>query len=197
MSALKITPNQLTIIRIVLAFLSFYFLLQHTLSDRIIAFTIFTIAGLTDLWDGWLARRGGMITNFGKILDPIADKILVLGAFTILSMLGCYVWWMLVPIFLREISVTVIRLWFLKKDIVVQAERSGKIKVITQFISLSVTFLYLLSKEYGAGILGVQWNPGIEQILLIGNLLFLGIATWFTLLSGWEFFKHNWRHIYE
>lgn len=188
---MKITPNQLTVLRIILAFISFYFLLQSSFAFRVAAFVIFTLAALTDLWDGWLARSGGMITNFGKILDPIADKILILGAMTCFYYLGLYPFWILIPIFFREILITLLRLYLLSKEVVIAAEKSGKIKVVTQIVSLFITFIYLLDRDYTHNV--SHWPDWMHDASMIASYIFLIIATWFTLLSGWEFFKHNWR----
>ncbi|MBI4971403.1 MAG: CDP-diacylglycerol--glycerol-3-phosphate 3-phosphatidyltransferase [Candidatus Omnitrophica bacterium] len=186
MSPIKITPNHLTIIRVILAFVTFYLLIQSSFTARIVALFVFTVAALTDLWDGQLARSGAMVTNFGKILDPIADKILILGTLFILSDLGMYPFWALIPIFVREVGVTGIRFYFLGKNIVVAAERSGKIKVISQIISLFVTYVCLMVRDYSHS----------NIFFDLANYTFLAGATWFSLSSGWDFLKHNWRNLY-
>ncbi len=191
---MKITPNQLTVARIVLAFLTFYLILNPSIWFKIAAFVVFTAAALTDLWDGRLARKGGMITNFGKILDPIADKILILGAFICLTVLGAYPFWVLIPIFIREIGVTVLRLYFLRKNVVVAAEKSGKIKVVTQIVSLGITFFYIVNRDYTGSISG--WPDQTGVFLFASSYFCLALATYYSLISGWDFLKKNWRHIY-
>ena len=185
MSRFKITPNHLTILRIILSFVTFYLLLQTSFSSRIAALFVFTIAALTDLWDGQLARSGGMITNFGKIMDPIADKLLILGTFSILSYLGMYPFWVLIPIFVREIGVTLARFYLLGKNVVIAAEKSGKFKVVTQIVSLFATYICMLVRDY------LHTNMFFDIL----NYTFFFIATWFSISSGWDFLKHNWRSI--
>ena len=192
MSRLKITPNFLTGIRIVLAVLTFFLMWNPSLVSRILASVTFTSAGLTDIWDGRLARKKGMITPSGTIMDPIADKILILGTFILLSALGFYPFWVLAPIFFREIAVTLVRLYLLTKKIVVQAEMGGKIKVISQIFSLGVTYLCLLFRDY----LGRDLDPVWVGVLVSLNYFFLTVATGVTLISGWDFFKKNWKFIH-
>ncbi len=194
-SQVKITPNQLTILRIILAFVSFYLLVNNSLISNIAAFIVFTAAALTDLWDGWLARTGGMVSNFGKILDPIADKILIVGVMFIFSYLGIYPFWVLIPIVVRELLVTGLRLFLLSKSLVIAAEKSGKIKVVSQIISLFFSFLCLLNRDYAHVYLS-DWPLWIDQLSVFANYFFLIIATWFSLVSGWDFLRHNWRQIY-
>lgn len=188
---MKITPNHLSILRILLAVLSVIFFLNVALISRLIALVFLIVAGLTDIWDGWIARRKGMITHTGKILDPIADKILVLGIMTTFCVLGLYSFLWIALIFFREIAVTLIRIYLLGKHIVVQAEKSGKIKTISQTVSIYVSFLYLMQRDYAYDFLPF-WNPLLAQIFIFANFFFLAVANGYTLLSGWEFLKTNW-----
>ncbi|MBI4398132.1 MAG: CDP-diacylglycerol--glycerol-3-phosphate 3-phosphatidyltransferase [Candidatus Omnitrophica bacterium] len=191
---IQITPNLLTLLRVILAFVTFYLLMHSYFWMRLGAFGVFTVAALTDLWDGQLARRSGRVTDFGKILDPIADKILILGVFLCFISLNVYPLWAVIPIFVREVSVTVYRLYLLRKNVVVAAERSGKIKVVVQMISLAVSFFYLMDREYTSGISG--WPGQIHVSLFWASYLGLAAATYFSLISGWDFFRKNIRRSY-
>ena len=109
-------PNALTFFRILLGFVVPYLMLQDDLTIRILAAILFAIASFTDWLDGWWARRYNLVTKLGKILDPIADKVITLSCFVVLSDL-CFtqmysIWW-IVPIFLREVVITIYRLAFL------------------------------------------------------------------------------------
>ena len=102
-------PNILTLSRIVFALFIVLMLLANTLSGNIAATLLFAVASITDFYDGYLAKKQGLISNFGKIMDPIADKILMLCVFGALAYLGMVQWWMVIVIALREIAVTLSR----------------------------------------------------------------------------------------
>ena len=105
----KNLPNHLTFIRIILAVSIIYFITLNTPNSLIIAFIIFIIASLTDYLDGYIARKYNLITNLGKILDPIADKLLIVGTFLSFLYIGILNIWIVSIIIAREIIITVIR----------------------------------------------------------------------------------------
>jgi len=119
------------------------FLVANGTTTRIAAFAVFGIASVTDLLDGQLARRSGMITDFGKIADPIADKALTGSALITLSALGELSWWVTAVIGVREIGVTVLRFWVIRHG-VIAASRGGKIKTVLQIVAIE---LYILPIE--------------------------------------------------
>jgi CDP-diacylglycerol--glycerol-3-phosphate 3-phosphatidyltransferase len=112
---------------------------------RIAAFVTFGIASITDLLDGELARRRSLITDFGKIADPIADKALTGSALVTLSVLGQLSWWVTAIILFRELAVTGLRFWVIRRG-VIAASRGGKLKTLLQVIAIS---LYILSGNIG------------------------------------------------
>jgi CDP-diacylglycerol---glycerol-3-phosphate 3-phosphatidyltransferase len=116
------------------------FLLAGGTAARLAAFVVFGVASATDLLDGQLARRSGMITDFGKIADPIADKALTGSALITLSALGDLPWWVTVVIGVREVGVTVLRFWVIRHG-VIAASRGGKIKTVLQILAIE---LYIL-----------------------------------------------------
>ncbi len=133
-------PNGLTVLRLALVPVFVVFLVAGGTGSRIVAFFVFGIASVTDLLDGQLARRSGMITDFGKIADPIADKALTGSALTTLSALGDLPWWVTGIILVREVGVTVLRFWVIRHG-VIAASRGGKIKTVLQIIAIG---LYIL-----------------------------------------------------
>src|SRR5215813_539335 len=133
-------PNGLTVLRLVLVPVFVAFLVADGTLSRIVAFFVFGVASITDLLDGQLARRSGMITDFGKIADPIADKALTGSALITLSALGELSWWVTVVILAREISVTLLRFWVIRRG-VIAASRGGKLKTLLQVVAIA---LYVL-----------------------------------------------------
>ena len=137
--------NALTALRLVLVpvFLLFLFAGDgHETASRITAFVIFAVAVVTDRLDGALARTYGMITEFGKLADPIADKMLIGAALIGLSMLGDLPWWVTTVILAREIGVTVLRFAVLHRG-VIPASRGGKLKTLVQAIAIGLFILPL------------------------------------------------------
>ena len=132
--------NALTVLRLLLVPVFVWFLVSGGTSDRAIAFVAFALASVTDLLDGELARRRSLITDFGKIADPIADKALTGAALITLSALGELAWWVTAIIVVRELAVTGLRFWVIRRG-VIAASRGGKAKTMLQIIAIS---LYIL-----------------------------------------------------
>lgn len=180
-------PNMLTTLRIVMVPFFGYALLQDggdSVMWRCIAFALFTAAMITDKIDGDIARARGLVTNFGKIADPIADKAITGMAFIGLSIVGDIWWWVTILVLLREWSVTLLRLSVLK-HVVIAAARSGKIKTALQGVALAVLCLPLRQVE------GAWETPGLVLFYLAQILLAAAVAM--TLWSGFEFFRDVWR----
>jgi CDP-diacylglycerol--glycerol-3-phosphate 3-phosphatidyltransferase len=137
-------------------------------SWRAAATALFAIASLTDQVDGWVARRYGLVTDFGKIADPIADKALVGAALVGLSVLGELPWWVTIVIAVREVGVTLLRFWVLRHG-VIPASRGGKAKTLTQIAAI-VAFLLPLP----AGAEPVRWT-------------LMGIALVLTVVTGFDY----------
>ena len=146
-------PNLLTTIRIIVVPILAWLLFKgsaETDANRVIAGTIFIVAALTDIADGTIARRWNLITNFGKIFDPIADKALIGVALIGLSYLNLLDWWFTWVILARELFVTFLRFWVINKG-VIPASRGGKLKTITQIVAIS---FYLLPLPESFSIVG-------------------------------------------
>jgi CDP-diacylglycerol--glycerol-3-phosphate 3-phosphatidyltransferase len=112
----------------------------HETGWRIAAAGIFALASITDRLDGELARKRNLITEFGKLADPIADKALVGAALISLSILGDLPWWVTVIILVREVGVTVLRFWVIRHG-VLAASRGGKVKTLLQTVAIGLFVL--------------------------------------------------------
>ncbi|MEJ2637904.1 MAG: CDP-diacylglycerol--glycerol-3-phosphate 3-phosphatidyltransferase, partial [Calditrichia bacterium] len=108
-------PNQLTILRIILTPIFLIYYLKGTPHDQLIASILFVAASITDWYDGWYARRFGVITRWGQFMDPLADKLLVSSALIVFAWLGYVFWWMVWVIVVRDFIVTGIRIYALHR----------------------------------------------------------------------------------
>ncbi len=133
---------------------------------RLVAFTVFAVAMVTDRLDGELARRRGLVTSFGVIADPIADKVLAGAAFVGLSALGLVPWWVTVVIMARELGVTALRFVVLRHG-VIPANRGGKAKTFVQTLAIGL-YVLPLTELLGGGFLvdGARWAVLAAALLL-------------------------------
>ncbi|HEX4470797.1 MAG TPA: CDP-diacylglycerol--glycerol-3-phosphate 3-phosphatidyltransferase [Nocardioides sp.] len=180
-------PNVLTGLRILIVPFFGYALLHDSGSSigwRCLATLLFVVAMVTDKVDGDIARSRGLITNFGKIADPIADKAMTGMAFVGLSVVGDVWWWVTIVVLLREWSVTLLRLSILRR-VVVAAARSGKVKTVVQVVAL--TGLSLPLRQVHAPL------HDVGEVLFYASEVVLGVAVAMTLWSGYEFFRDVWR----
>ncbi|MFH1784704.1 MAG: CDP-diacylglycerol--glycerol-3-phosphate 3-phosphatidyltransferase [bacterium] len=203
-------PNKLTLIRICLvpAFVAFMFF--NDVYTRIIALLIFVIASLTDLYDGILARRYQCVTDFGRFMDPLADKLLICSAFiSFISLKELNIFTaapMVTIIISREFIITGLRGVAARKGQVIAADKTGKFKTTSQIVVIIVTMLILitnawLKKNYGlvhSDLLlreGWQYYMGLFLQEMPFYLLFL--ATVMTVISGLNFIFKNKRILIE
>jgi CDP-diacylglycerol--glycerol-3-phosphate 3-phosphatidyltransferase len=135
----------------------------HETSWRIAAFIVFTVAVITDRFDGALARSYGMVTEFGTLIDPIADKALIGAALIGLSMLGEVPWWITVVIMTREIGITVLRFAVLRHG-VIPASRGGKLKTLVQGVAIGL-FVLPLSGPWLTGAWVVMWAAVVLTVV--------------------------------
>ena len=166
-------PNALTVFRILALPFCAWALFQEEGKDptwQIIAWLMFFVVGMTDVLDGRIARKRNQISNFGIILDPIADKAFIATALIGLSVLGKIPWWVTILILLREVGVTILRFAVIKRE-VISANRGGKIKSLLQ--NFSVGFYILPLPEY----------------LFLPRDILLGLAVALTLWTGFEYFR--------
>ena len=167
--------NIITVVRILLAPLFIWMLLDDA-GDlgtiRYLAAALFIIAIVTDSVDGLLARRQNLVTDFGKILDPIADKVLIGGALVSLSILGELWWWVTIVIMVREIGITVFRFVIIRIR-VVPASRGGKLKTVFQAVAIS---LYLVPTWLLLG----DWMHWVNAVVM-------AIALVLTVVTGVQY----------
>lgn len=137
--------NALTVFRLLLVpvFIAALFVGGgHETGWRIIAWAVFAIASITDRFDGEIARKRGLVTEFGKLADPIADKALVGAALVGLSLLDDLPWWVTIVIIVREVGVTLLRFWVIRHG-VIAASRGGKVKTLLQTVAIGLFVLPL------------------------------------------------------
>jgi len=158
-------PNGLTALRMVLVPVFAWVLLSHPHDDswRWMAALIFVIASITDIVDGKVARKYGLVTRFGKLWDPIADKTLTGMALVGLSIIGELPWWITIVILVREWGITLLRFLILKYG-VMAANRGGKLKTVTQSIAIVMYLLPLPSWLHVVGVV-VMWVALILTVL--------------------------------
>lgn len=170
-------PNILTIFRIGITGLLLYLLFVDSVIVRTVAAGLFLVAVVTDFLDGYLARKYNLVSDFGKIADPIADKILFLGLFAVYASLGIFSPWWLIPLFAREIFVTIARLLLLAKGKVIAAESAGKIKVGFQVASLCLAWIVLMMRQYGSNGVGISLYVLFYFSLLgaVGSTVYSGV----------------------
>lgn len=186
-------PNALTTLRIAaVPFFGWALLIDggDNAVWRTVAWAIFFVAMVTDKIDGDIARSRGLVTDFGKIADPIADKALTGMAFIGLSIIGEIWWWVTVVVLLREWSVTLLRLSVLKK-VVIPAADLGKLKTATQAFALGFLVLPLRDPDLPS------WLQTPGEILHGFAIGLLVIAVVLTLWSGYEFFAGVWKQRHD
>ncbi len=184
-------PNALTTLRIALVpFFGAALLVDggESIAWRLTAFAIFVVAMITDKIDGDIARSRGLITDFGKIADPIADKAMTGMAFVGLAVIFESPWWWAVTIvvLVREWSVTLLRLSILKR-MVIAADSLGKLKTTFQVIGLSGLVLPFRDPDLP------DWMQTPGEFLHYAAVVLVGVAVVLTLVSGAQFFAGVWR----
>ena len=140
----------------------------HTVRWRLVATVIFAVAAATDRVDGLIARRSGQVTDLGKLLDPIADKLLVGTALVLLSVLGDLWWWVTVVVLVRELGITLMR-FSLLRYLVLPASRGGKVKTVLQSVAIGVYLLPLSHlPELVTVVAGVLMAAAVAVTLVTG-----------------------------
>ncbi|MCX5703552.1 MAG: CDP-diacylglycerol--glycerol-3-phosphate 3-phosphatidyltransferase [Candidatus Omnitrophica bacterium] len=181
--------NKITILRIILTFVFMFFLFCHGLWAKVASFTIFIFAALSDFLDGLIAHRKNMVTDFGRLMDPIADKILVLAAFAAFVQMQLIDAWMFVIIVSREILITSLRLFALNKGKVLSATRAGKHKTLSQMLVIFVILVFIVSKEVMLAYF--TWNPAWEKFFRQGIYVLMLFTVGLTLYSGLSYLWAN------
>ena len=184
-------PNRLTVGRL---FLTMFFVVA--LGTRFpfhytAALVLFVVAGITDFVDGEIARRYGLVTDFGKLMDPLIDKVMTAAAFVSLVPLGAIPAWVAIAVISREFLITGLRLLAVSKNRVLAADPIGKHKTAWQFATV-IFFLVLLACNE---VLKQRTTPGFKMALhelwVYGGTAISSVAVLLTIYSGVDYF---WRH---
>ncbi len=168
-------PNKLTLLRVFMIpiFLVVLFLAPEPV-NRYVAVVIFIVASLTDMLDGKIARKYNLVSNFGKFMDPLADKLLVMSALVSMVALEDLAAWVVIIILAREFAITGFRTLAMEANIVMAASWWGKVKTTTQMIMIPVVLLQL----------PFSCMPVVENILV-------ALAVFFTIFSGADYMIKN------
>ena len=170
-------PNALTVLRLLFVPVFVWFLAEDGGTDwrwRTAATAVFVAASITDRYDGHLARRWQVVSDFGKIADPIADKALIGAGLVVLSLQGRLWWWMTVVILARELAVTLLRFVVIRRG-VIPAAKGGKVKTVVQTVAVGLFVLPL---------------PAALDPLC---LAVMGVAVVLTLWSAWAYVVAGYR----
>jgi CDP-diacylglycerol--glycerol-3-phosphate 3-phosphatidyltransferase len=178
--------NALTVFRLALVpvfLLALFAGSGHDVGWRIVACAIFAIASITDRIDGDLARKHGLITEFGKLADPIADKALIGAALIGLSVLGDLPWWVTIVMLVREVGVTLLRIWVIRHG-VIPASRGGKLKTLLQAIATGLfilipigSWLEPIAWVFMAAAVAVALATGVDYVVRAVRLRRTALAT--------------------
>ncbi len=183
-------PNKLTISRIILTFVFMVFLFSKGIIFSYLAFFSFIAACVTDFYDGRIARRTHSETDFGRLMDPIADKILILAAFMGFVELRLVPAWMVVLIMTRELMITGLRIFASSKGVIISASEGGKHKTISQMLAIFTILGFIVAKqtliEYYS-----FWNARLELYFNMTIFFLMMITVILTLISGFAYLYKN------
>lgn len=174
--------NVLTVIRLILVPVFIWLMLVPTTKAQVWAFVVFAVASATDKLDGTLARKLNLVTDFGKLADPIADKALVLSAFVLLSLHWPVFWVVTVPVLVRELGITLMRLVLARRGRVMPASRGGKLKTVTQ---MALILLLLIPWE---ALVPAAW-PVVRVLAIVLSVLVVFI----TVFTGIDYVRQALR----
>lgn len=181
-------PNRLTILRLLLtvpfvAALSFQFP-----GAKLLALVLFIAASVTDYADGYIARKYKLITDFGRLMDPLVDKIMTMSAFVCLVALGSVPAWAVIVILSREFLITGLRLMAAVRGKVLPAERLGKFKTVSQIVAILYCLILVAIVEEFSHLLNTPIVTSLRALGLALILLTVGLTLW----SGISYFAKNW-----
>ncbi|GAB4245818.1 MAG: CDP-diacylglycerol--glycerol-3-phosphate 3-phosphatidyltransferase [Candidatus Methylacidiphilales bacterium] len=185
-------PNQLTLGRLILCLVFTFFMQVNLEYAGVVALFLFILASLTDWLDGYLARRMGLITDLGKLLDPLADKILIAAVFIGFVGKDLAPAWMVVCIVAREFLITGLRGLASAKGVILPAQSWGKHKTISQMIAAIVGLILLALTDFPA--FPSDWVP-LLHAYLFDPLLYLALAI--TIFSGIAYFVVNQKLVFQ
>lgn len=185
-------PNRLTVSRLILTLLFVAVAESGWPWAFSLAAVLFGVASYTDYLDGRIARDRGLITPFGQLMDPLADKVLMAAAFVVLVEQDLMPGWLVIAVLAREFLVTGLRLVASSKGAILAADKWGKQKTVWQIVAAIYFLVYLATRETPFAWLRFLYElPLVQFDLMRPLLLFLTLAT--TLWSGWVYFWKNRR----
>ena len=184
-------PNQLTVARLALTGLFVACFYLPWANAHSVALLVFALASITDYLDGAIARARILVTNFGKLFDPLADKILIAAAFILLSVGHVIPPWITILILAREFFVTGIRQIAASQGAVLAAEKLGKHKMVWQILTVLYFMLGAASREPLFGFLASSFTPSPAHRWIGGSII--AVTTALTLVSGFSYFWKNRR----
>ncbi len=188
-------PNKLTVLRIILVpFFAAALLIPFPLHN-LAALALFGAASLTDLFDGKIARKRGLVTDFGKFADPLADKILVISALLCFVQLGLCDCVAVIIVLFREFTVTSIRLIAASKGKVIAANIWGKVKTVTQIVAVICILVMQIILDLGT--LGVALPAALSGVFTVIGEVLIWVSTFFAILSGVIYVWQNRQFIAE
>ena len=187
-------PNKLTILRIILVAVFMFFLFSKGVVMKSLALVTFLTASFTDILDGYIAKKYNMVTDFGRLMDPIADKILVLSAFLAFVEMELIPAWMVVIIIFRDVAVTGLRMSALTKGKVISADEGGKHKMVSQVFAILTILFFLIFREAGMKVF-YFWNASTERLYKDAIFILMLVTTLLTLISGMSYLIKN-RRVY-
>lgn len=180
----KLTLSRIGLTAVFLFFMSFPFSGSMMLWSKVLGVIVFAAAAISDYFDGKIAKKRNMITDFGKLMDPIADKILVISAFAVFVQMQIVDAWMLIAILSREFIITSLRFFALNKGKVLAAGRMGKHKTLGQMVVIFLILGFIVFKEIRLTF--YTWNPAWEKffnssidvvmLFIVGLTLYSGIS---------------------
>lgn len=200
--------NQLTLLRIALLPLFVSLFLADSPSAQWGSLGVFALCAYTDYLDGRIARQRGLVTNFGKVMDPLADKLLMLTAMISMVQVGVVPGWMIVVIWWRELAVTGLRTLVAAKRGVLAADNWGKLKTVLQVVAVVAGMLVYITQNT-LNMLSQDWrlrldNHGLAGAWLVRILDTNALAFWtmflaaiVSLVSGIRYFRKNWEAVCE
>lgn len=182
--------NKITLFRIVIAFVFMVFLFTEGVFFKVMALMLFLVAAASDFLDGFVAKRYSLESDFGKIMDPIADKILTIAAFMGFVEKGLVPAWMVVVIVMRELIITALRVVALRGGEVLGAGLAGKQKTVSQMVSIVFILVFIVIREAGVMWFGF-WDASFEYWYKQAIFLLMLITVSLTIISGFSYLIAN------
>jgi len=189
-------PNQLTALRILLVPVFVVLLLQADPYLKLFGVIVFAVASLTDIYDGYHARKYGVSTRLGAFLDPLADKLLITAAFLLYVWMGYLILWMVILVVVRDVVVTALRVYAEFRDMPVVTSMEAKYKTLVQNLFVYLIMVLVLMKE--AAFSGKGISVMISGFLLSDFLDYIMFAvTVFTVYTGISYLVSNWSVYFQ